>query len=186
VVDQGDVARIFREEYGRAVAVLVRLLGDIDLAEEAVQEAFAAALDRWPRQGMPPSPQGWIVTTARNKAIDRARREASRHDRHAQALLLHAPAGPEEVGPVRDEMKAAGAFVFTAGLHDPSSATVVRVSDDETLTTDGPFAEGKEHLGGFTIVQAADLDAALEWGRKLARATTLPVEVRPLRGEGGD
>jgi hypothetical protein len=84
------------------------------------------------------------------------------------------------------ELEAAGAWVFAGGLHPPSTATVVRVTDGEVLVTDGPFAEGKEHIGGFTIVRAPDLDAALEWGRKLARATTLPVEVRPFQGEAGD
>ena len=74
---------------------------------------------------------------------------------------------------VREEMKAAGAWVFAAGSTPPSTATVVRVKDGDVLMTDGPFAEGKEHIGGFSIVKAADLDAALEWGRKLARATTL-------------
>jgi hypothetical protein len=88
-----------------------------------------------------------------------------------------------DVKAVRDEMKAAGAWVFSAGLHAPSTATVVRVQGGEVLTTDGPFTEGKEHVGGFSIVKAADLDAALEWGRKLARATTLPIEVRPFREE---
>ncbi|MFF4808299.1 RNA polymerase sigma factor [Micromonospora chersina] len=98
-----DVERAFRAEYGRAVAVLVRLLGDIDLAEEAVQEAFATAVDRWAVDGPPPSPAGWIITTARNRAIDRRRREASRADRHAQAALLYAPEPPAEQGPVRDD-----------------------------------------------------------------------------------
>ena len=84
------------------------------------------------------------------------------------------------------ELKRAGAWVFTGGLHPPSTATVVRVSDGEALVTDGPFAEGKEHIGGFTIVRAPDLDAALEWGRRLAEATTLPIEVRPFQGEPGD
>jgi hypothetical protein len=86
-----------------------------------------------------------------------------------------------DVSALRDEMQTAGAWVFAGGLHPPSTATVVRVRGGELLTTDGPFAEGKEHIGGFTIVRAADLDAALEWGSKLARATTLPVEVRPFR-----
>jgi hypothetical protein len=86
-----------------------------------------------------------------------------------------------DVEAVRAELKAAGAWVFSAGLHSSSTATVVRRKGDETLTTDGPFIEGKEHLGGFTIIQAPDLDAALEWGRKLAAATTLPIEVRPLQ-----
>ena len=78
------------------------------------------------------------------------------------------------------EMKAAGAWVFAGGLHGPSTATVLRAQGDEVLVTDGPYVEGKEHLGGFTIVEAPDLDAALDWGRKLARATTLPIEVRPF------
>jgi RNA polymerase sigma-70 factor, ECF subfamily len=103
VIDQGDVARVFREEYGRAVAVLVRLLGDIDLAEEMVQEAFEAAVRRWPEAGLPPSPAGWIVTTARNRAIDRHRRESSRDSRHAEAAVLHVPHAPEEEGAVRDD-----------------------------------------------------------------------------------
>ena len=84
------IERVFRTEHGRAVAVLVRVFGDIDVAEDAVQEAFATAVERWPVDGVPPSPQGWIITTARRKAIDRLRREASRDDRHAQAMLLQA------------------------------------------------------------------------------------------------
>jgi RNA polymerase sigma-70 factor (ECF subfamily) len=98
-----DIERVFRTEYGRAVSVLVRTFGDIDLAEEAVQEAFAVAVDRWPSNGAPPSPAGWIITTARNKAIDRLRRESSRDDRHAQAVLLHARDEPIEEGPVQDD-----------------------------------------------------------------------------------
>ncbi len=85
-----EIEAVFRQEYGRAVAVLVRLFGDIDAAEEAVQDAFTAAVQRWPENGMPPSPPGWIITTARNRAIDRFRREASREDRQAQAAFLHA------------------------------------------------------------------------------------------------
>jgi RNA polymerase sigma-70 factor (ECF subfamily) len=98
-----DVGRVFREQYGRAVSVLVRVFGDIDVAEEAVQDAFAAAVQRWPSTGPPPSPAGWIITTARNKAIDRLRREASRDDRHAQAALVHARDEPLEEGAVRDD-----------------------------------------------------------------------------------
>ncbi len=82
------------------------------------------------------------------------------------------------------ELRAAGAWVFTAGLHPASTATVVRLRDGEVLITDGPFVEGKEHIGGFTIIQAPDLDAALDWGRKLTDATTLPIEVRPVHGQG--
>ncbi|WP_406215814.1 RNA polymerase sigma factor [Streptomyces decoyicus] len=98
-----DISGVFREEYGRAVAVLVRVFGDIDIAEEAVQDAFTAAVARWPSTGLPPSPAGWIITTARNRAIDRLRREASREDRQARAALLHAGDEPAEEGPVRDD-----------------------------------------------------------------------------------
>jgi hypothetical protein len=82
---------------------------------------------------------------------------------------------------LNQEMRAAGAWVFSGGLHAASTATVVRLETDDVLTIDGPYTEGKEHLGGFTIVRAPDLDAALEWARKLTRATTLPIEVRPFR-----
>jgi RNA polymerase sigma-70 factor (ECF subfamily) len=97
---------VFREEHGRAVAVLVRVLGEIDIAEDAVQEAFVLACERWPSAGLPPSPAGWIITTARNRAIDRLRRESSRPERHKQAQWLLAqrqmqPAEPE--GPVTDD-----------------------------------------------------------------------------------
>ena len=98
-----EIERVFREEYGRAVAVLVRVFGDIDVAEEAVQDAFTAAVQRWPSSGLPPSPAGWIITTARNRAIDRLRREASRDDRHAQAALLHAGGEPAEEDVVGDD-----------------------------------------------------------------------------------
>src|SRR5262245_66390356 len=121
---------------------------------------------------------------------------AYRRDSEMKQYLLsvYQPDGPapapeilgaimKDVYAVRDEMKAAGAWVFSAGLHPVSTATVVRVKDGEELMTDGPFAEGKEHIGGFAIIKAADLDAALEWGRKLARATTLPIEVRPVQDE---
>ncbi|MEA2635801.1 MAG: polymerase sigma-70 factor, subfamily [Chloroflexota bacterium] len=94
---------MFRQEYGRAVAVLVRVFGDIDVAEEAVQDAFTAAVQRWPSTGLPASPAGWIITTARNRAIDRLRREASREDRHGQAALLQAGTEPVPEGAVRDD-----------------------------------------------------------------------------------
>jgi hypothetical protein len=112
-------------------------------------------------------------------------------------LSVYQPDGPpparerlekimHDVISVRDEMKRAGAWVFSAGLHPPHTATVLRVRNDEVLATDGPFVEGKEHIGGFTVIAAKDLDVALEWGRKLARATTLPIEVRPFRDEQGN
>ena len=112
-------------------------------------------------------------------------------------LTVYQPDGPpppaealegifRDLDALNDEMRAAGAWVFAGGLHPPSTATVIRVSGGETLVTDGPFAEGKEHVGGFTIVKAPDLDAALEWGRRLAQVTTLPIEVRPFQDEAGD
>ncbi|MER6358395.1 RNA polymerase sigma factor [Streptomyces sp. NPDC001634] len=101
--DATEVEAVFRAQYGRAVSVLVRFLGDIDLAEEAVQDAFTTALRKWPESGVPPSPAGWIITTARNRAIDRLRRESSRDARHAEAARLYAPDEPAEEGPVRDD-----------------------------------------------------------------------------------
>lgn len=100
------------------------------------------------------------------------------------------PPSPEVLEPImRDvdavnrELRAAGAWVFSGGLHQPRAASVVRLQDGELRTTSGPYVEGAEHVGGLSIIQAPDLDAALEWGRKLARATTLPVEVRSFQGE---
>jgi RNA polymerase sigma-70 factor, ECF subfamily len=108
--DPAAIERVFRAEYGRSVAVLARVFGDIDIAEESVQEAFTVAIQRWPTAGMPPSPAGWIITTARNRAIDRLRREASRDDRHAQAQLLYAPDElAEEVAVADDRLR----LIFT-------------------------------------------------------------------------
>ncbi len=98
-----DIARVFREEYGRAVSVLVRAFGDIDLAEEGVQDAFTIASAQWPARGLPPSPPGWIITTARNRILDRLRREASREDRQAQAVLLQQRDEPDEELTVQDD-----------------------------------------------------------------------------------
>jgi hypothetical protein len=102
------------------------------------------------------------------------------------------PAPPEvlervmkDVIRLRREMEEAGVWVFAGGLHAPSTATVLRPQGSEVLMTDGPFAEGKEVLGGVNVVKAPDLDAALDWGRKLALATTLPIEVRPFRDNDG-
>ena len=102
-LDASKIERVFRDEYGRAVAVLTRVFGDIDTAEDAVQDAFTVAVQRWPATGMPPSPAGWIITTARNRAIDRLRREASREDRQAEAVLLSAPNESIGEGAVRDD-----------------------------------------------------------------------------------
>jgi RNA polymerase sigma-70 factor (ECF subfamily) len=95
-VGPNEVERVFREEYGRSVAVLTRVFGDIDIAEEGVQEAFTTASERWPVDGLPPSPAGWIITTARNRSIDRLRRDASRAERHAEAARLLAASQPDE------------------------------------------------------------------------------------------
>jgi hypothetical protein len=102
------------------------------------------------------------------------------------------PPPPEVLGPVmekvqawRQDLQAAGAWVFTGGLHPASTATVVRSQHGDVVITDGPFAEGKEHLGGFTVISAPDLDAALGWGRRIAEITALPCEVWPLRSSDG-
>jgi RNA polymerase sigma-70 factor (ECF subfamily) len=137
-VGAGDIERVFREEYGRAVAVLARHFGDIDIAEEAVQDAFTVAVQRWPAAGLPPSPAGWIITTARNRAVDRLRREASREDRHAQAALLHARGDPPEEGSVHDDRLR---LIFTC-CH-PALATGAQVALTLRL------------LGGLTTAEIA-------------------------------
>jgi RNA polymerase sigma-70 factor (ECF subfamily) len=137
-VPASEMERVFREEHGRAVAVLVRVFGDLDVAEEAVQDAFTAAVQRWPSTGLPPSPAGWIITTARNRAIDRLRREASREDRHAEAALLHARGEPAEEGAVRDDRLR---LIFTC-CH-PALATGVQVALTLRL------------LGGLTTAEIA-------------------------------
>ena len=102
-VGSSDVERVFRSESGRAVASLVRFFGDIDLAEEAVQDAFVRALEKWPADGVPPSPAGWIITTAKHRGLDRVRRESSRDDRQAEATRLQERDEPQEVGAVADD-----------------------------------------------------------------------------------
>jgi hypothetical protein len=87
----------------------------------------------------------------------------------------------KQVNVLEEEMRSAGAWLFGGALHEPDTATVVRVSEGEVLTTDGPFAESKEHLGGFYIIEAEDLDAALVWASKTAAAVSHPIEVRPFR-----
>jgi hypothetical protein len=107
-------------------------------------------------------------------------------------LSIYQPDGPAPASAVMDrvatdlhalneELKAAGSWVFTGGLHAPSTASVVRAQDRDVVTTDGPYIEGKEHIGGFWIITATDLDAALDWAAKATRATTLPIEVRPFQ-----
>ena len=112
-------------------------------------------------------------------------------------LSIYQPAGgtppPEvlqqvmlEVGALVEQAKAAGVWVFNGGLHPPGTATVVRLREGELLTTDGPYVESKEHLGGILILKAPDLDSALAWAGKFARVITLPFEVRPFQGEVAD
>ncbi|WP_067459306.1 RNA polymerase sigma factor [Actinomadura macra] len=132
-----EVERAFREEHGRAVAVLVRVFGDVDIAEEAVQDAFVEAVRRWPVDGAPPSPAGWIITTARNRAIDRLRREAAREGKQAQASLLGV-ADPVEEGAVKDERLR---LIFTC-CH-PALAPAARVALTLRL------------LGGLSTVEIA-------------------------------
>jgi RNA polymerase sigma-70 factor (ECF subfamily) len=106
-IDEGEVGRIFREESGRSVAALIRVFGDIDVAEDAVQEAFAVALRKWPGEGLPPNPGGWITTTARNRAIDRLRRESRGRELLSEVAVLSPgnddPGAPETEGPVQDD-----------------------------------------------------------------------------------
>jgi RNA polymerase sigma-70 factor, ECF subfamily len=137
-VSAAEIAAVFRAEHGRAVAVLARVFGDLDIAEDSVQEAFAKASEKWPDSGLPPSPAGWIITTARNGAIDRLRRESSRDDKHAQAALLHAQDEPVEEGIVRDDRLR---LIFTC-CH-PALALNVRVALTLRL------------LGGLTTTEIA-------------------------------
>ena len=157
-VTTSEIERLFREEYGRAVAVLVRVFGDIGIAEESVQDAFTTAVQRWPSTGLPPSPAGWIITTARNRAIDRLRREASRENRHAQAALLHArdePAEEPEEDAVRDDQLR---LIFTC-CH-PALAPAVQVALTLRL------------LGGLTTpeIARAFLVPEATMAQRLARA----------------
>jgi len=140
-----EIGRVFREEYGRAVAVLARVFGDIDVAEDAVQDAFTVALERWPATGMPASPAGWIITTARHGAVDRVRRESTRDDRHARAARLQTAGEPsdpeselEEEGVVRDDQLR---LIFTC-CH-PSIGTGAQVALTLRL------------LGGLTTTEIA-------------------------------
>jgi len=153
--DASAVERVFRQEYGRAVSVLARAFGDIDLAEEGVQEAFAVAAQRWAADGVPPSPAGWIITTARRRIVDRLRREASREDRHAQAALLHARDERDEELAVRDDRLR---LIFTC-CH-PALASAAQVALTLRL------------LGGLTTPEIARAFMVSEatMGQRISRA----------------
>jgi RNA polymerase sigma-70 factor (ECF subfamily) len=156
-VDEVLVGRVFREESGRAVATLIRVFGDIDLAEDAVQEAFAVALHRWPAEGLPPNPGGWITTTARNRAIDQLRRESRGRDLLAQVALLDRPdQQPEpEVEPVQDDRLR---LIFTC-CHP-------------ALSSEAQVALTLRLLGGLTTAEVARafLVAESTMAQRLARA----------------
>jgi RNA polymerase sigma-70 factor, ECF subfamily len=158
-LDQAEVARIFREESGRSVATLIRAVGDIDLAEDAVQEAFAVALRKWPADGLPPNPGGWITTTARNRALDRLRRESRGRELLSQVAVLlpgdQEPDMAEEVGPVPDDRLR---LIFTC-CH-PALSTQAQVALTLGL------------LGGLSTTQVARsfLVAEPTMARRLVRA----------------
>ena len=156
---EADVGRIFREESGRSVAALIRVFGDIELAEDAVQEAFAVALLKWPGDGLPPNPGAWITTTARNRAIDRLRRESRGRELLSEMAPL-APGGepsgtPDEMGPVRDDRLR---LIFTC-CHP-------------ALSTEAQVALTLRLLGGLSTAEVARsfLVAEPAMAQRLARA----------------
>ena len=164
-----DIAAIFRAESGRSVATLVRLFGSIDIAEEAVQDAFAVAIERWPSAGLPPNPGAWITTTARNRAIDRLRRESSRHDRHAHAALLQAEDEPiEPEGPVKDDRLR---LIFTC-CH-PALAPEAQIA--LTLRLLGGL-QTPEIARAF-LVQEATMAARITRAKKKIAAARIPYRV---------
>jgi RNA polymerase sigma-70 factor (ECF subfamily) len=164
-----DIAAIFRTESGRSVATLVRLFGSIDIAEEAVQDAFAVAIERWPSSGLPPNPGAWITTTARNRAIDRLRRESSRHDRHAEAALLQANNEPiEPVDPVKDDRLR---LIFTC-CH-PALAPEAQVA--LTLRLLGGL-QTPEIARAF-LIQEATMAARITRAKKKIAAAKIPYRV---------
>ncbi|MBO0821588.1 MAG: sigma-70 family RNA polymerase sigma factor, partial [Nocardiopsaceae bacterium] len=172
----GEIDRVFRQEYGRAVASLVRRFGDIDLAEEAVADAFAEAVARWPRTGPPPSPAGWIITTARNRAVDRLRRESVREDRQAEAARLRSGfttgfvsgfvsddgTGPAGEGPVTDDRLR---LIFTC-CH-PALAPEARVA--LTLRLLGGLTTG-EIARAFLVPEATMAQRLVRAKRKIRDA----------------
>ena len=166
--DDVEIARVFRQESGRAIATLARVFGDLDVAEDAVQEAFTVAAAKWPAGGIPPNPGGWITTTARRRAIDRLRREAKRDDRHAQAALLHARDEPTEAGPVADDRLR---LIFTC-CH-PALATHAQVA--LTLRLLGGL-ETAEIARAFLVAEPTMAQRLVRAKRKV-RAARIPYRV---------
>ena len=163
-----DIERTFRLESGKAIASLARLFGDLDVAEEAVQDAFLVALQRWPTAGVPPNPAAWIITTAKNRAIDGLRRESSRDDHHEQAALVHRRDGPQEVGPVRDDRLR---LLFTC-CH-PALAPVAQVA--LTLRLLGRL-QTDEIARAFLVPEATMAQRIVRAKRKI-RAARIPYRV---------
>ncbi|HET8619198.1 MAG TPA: RNA polymerase sigma factor [Acidimicrobiales bacterium] len=163
-----EIARVFREESGRAVATLVRFFGDIDVAEEAVQDAFAVAVARWPEDGLPPNPGGWITTTARHRGIDRLRRESKRQDRQAESARLRADDPPKEVGAVPDDRLR---LIFTC-CH-PALARTAQVA--LTLRLLGGL-QTPEIARAF-LVSEATMNQRLVRAKRKIRAANIPYRV---------
>jgi RNA polymerase sigma-70 factor (ECF subfamily) len=164
-----EIERVFREEYGRAVASLVRFCGDIDLAEEVVQDAFTVALRRWPSDGVPPSPAGWIITTARNRAIDRLRREGSRAERQAEAVRLQNAGGRDvQEGAVEDDRLR---LIFTC-CH-PALAPAAQVA--LTLRLVGGLTTGQ--IARAFLVPEPTMAQRLVRAKRKIRAARIPYRV---------
>ena len=155
-VPAAEIERVYRQEYGRAIAVLVRFFGDIDVAEDAVQDAFATALERWPAEGLPPSPAGWLITTARNKGIDHVRREAVRREKYVQAIVM---AGQDASGqpPATRTGPDVGQAPETTGdgpLHD-DRLRLIFTCCHPALSGEAQVALTLRLLGGLTTAEIA-------------------------------
>lgn len=166
--DRLAIAEIFKQESGRAVATLARRFGDIDLAEEAVQEAFVEAIRRWPESGVPPSPAGWIITTARNRAIDRVRRESVREDRHREATRLLGEDEPEEIHSVEDDQLR---LIFTC-CH-PALAVSAQVA--LTLRLIGGLQT--EEIARAFLVSETTMAQRLVRAKKKIKAANIPYRI---------